>query len=405
MPVVNGITKVTIGNVSFSFNALVVNPNKYLPLMQPLFTARAFTQKATETQEKYLHRLFNMLNNRQTSSSATADGVTRTRAPRRRNEPIGEENEKVLNAMGIDVVKTTPVSLSIVFKDSGNKYRMKRDTMLSLVDTFKKSYDWDPAHKVPIKFGVELEFIGNPFKLAEFNAAMYKRVGQDRYNPVMSYHKNDGKQWELGKDCSVNRRAAQPSNFRGFELTSPIFNLNCKKDLNELKAVCKLIRDKFDGVVNNTCGTHVHMSFPVDVAVSDDLIKHFARSYRKSENTLFDKCVPNNRKGNKARYSRTVNERYIWDRYRKLNFCNVKRGTKEMHLEFRQLNGTLDYDTIIAWCKLQQLFINLTLDTWEIDDDAVEDRPVEVQLEEIVVGENFNKATNETLMKMSKMIV
>ena len=76
-----------------------------------------------------------------------------------------------------------------------------------------------------------------------------------------------------------------------------------------------------------------------------------------------------------------------------------------MHLEFRQLNGTLDYDTIIAWCKLQQLFINLTLDTWEIDDEAVEDRPVEVQLEEIVVGENFNKATNETLMKMSKMIV
>jgi len=402
MPVINGITKVTIDNVSFSFNALVVNPNKYLPLMQPLFTARAFTQKANESQEKYLHRLFNMLNNRQTGAVATASGTAH--APRRRNEPIGEENEKILNAIGIDVVKTAPVSLSIVFKNSGNKYRMKRDTMLALVDTFKKSYDLDPAHKVPIKFGVELEFIGNPSKLADFNKAMYKRVGEDRYNPIMSYHKNDGKQWELGKDGSVDRMAAQPSNYRGFELTSPIFNLNCKKDLNELKAVCKLIKDKFEGVVNNTCGTHIHMSFPVDIA-SEDLMKHFARSYRKSENTLFDKCVPNNRRGNKARYSRSVNERFIHDRYRKLNFCNVKRDTKEMHLEFRQLNGTLDYDTIIAWCKLQQLFINLTLDTWEIDDDAIEDRPVEVQLEEIVVGENFDKNTNETLMKMSKMIV
>jgi len=159
MPVINGITKVTIDNVSFSFNALVVNPNKYLPLMQPLFTARAFTQKATETQEKYLRRLFNTLNNRQSNSAVSTDGTTRTRAPRRRNEPIGEENEKVLHAMGVDVVKTTPVSLSIVFKDSGNKYRMKRDTMLSLVDTFKKSYDWDPVHKVPIKFGIELEFV------------------------------------------------------------------------------------------------------------------------------------------------------------------------------------------------------------------------------------------------------
>jgi hypothetical protein len=188
-------------------------------------------------------------------------------------------------------------------------------------------------------------------------------------------------------------------------LTSPIFNLNSKKDLNELKAVCKLVEEKFEGVVNNTCGTHVHMSFPVDVA-SVDLVEHFARSYRKSEDTLFDKCVPNNRKGNNARYAHSVNTFHLWDRYRKLNFCNVKKDSQEMHLEFRQLNGTLDYDTIIAWCKLQQLFINLTLDTWEIDDIDAKERPIEVRLEEIVVGENFDdKSTNETLMKMSKMIV
>ena len=398
MPVINGITKVTIDNVSFSFNVLVVNPNKYLPLMQPLFTARTFAQKANETQEKYLRRLFNTLNKRQTGSSDT------THSRHCRNESIGEENEKILNAMGIDVVKTAPASLSIVFKNTGNKYRMKRNVMLTLVDTFKKSYDWDPVHKVPIKFGIELEFVGNPGKLTEFNEAMYKLVGEDRYNPVMSYHKNNGKQWELGKDYSVKRRTAQPSNFRGFELTSPIFNLNSKEDLNELKAVCKLVEEKFEGVVNNTCGTHVHMSFPVDVA-NEDLVKHFARSYRKSEDTLFDRCVPNNRKGNNARYAHSVNMRCIWDRYRKLNFCNVKKDSKEMHLEFRQLNGTLDYNTIIAWCKLQQLFINLTLDTWGIDDIDVEERPVEVQLEEIVVGENFDKSTNETLMKMSKMIV
>jgi len=398
MPVINGITKVTIDNVSFSFNVLVVNPNKYLPLMQPLFTARTFAQKANETQEKYLRRLFNTLNKRQTSSNTT------TCSPRRRNESIGEENEKILHAIGIDVVKTAPKSLSIVFKNTGNKYRMKRDVMLALADTFKKSYDWDPVHKVPIKFGIELEFVGNPDKLTEFNEAMYKLVGLDRYKPVMSYHKNDGKQWELGKDGSVKRKAAQPSNFRGFELTSPVFNFNSEKDLNELKAVCKLVEEKFEGVVNNTCGTHVHMSFPVDVA-SVDLVEHFARSYRKSEDTLFDKCVPNNRKGNNARYAHSVNMRYIWDRYRKLNFCNVKKDSKEMHLEFRQLNGTLDYDTIIAWCKLQQLFINLTLDTWEIDDIDAKERPIEVRLEEIVVGENFDKSTNETLMKMSKMIV
>ncbi len=407
MPVINGITKVTIDNVSFSFNALVANPNKYLPLMQPLFTARTFARKANETYGKYLRRLFNTLNKRQTGSSTTTSDTTSdtTRSRQHRNEPIGEENEKILNAMGIDVVKTAPASLSIVFKNTGNKYRMKRNVMLTLVDTFKKSYDWDPVHKVPIKFGIELEFVGNLDKLTEFNEAMYKLVGKDRYNPVMSYHKNNGKQWELGKDYSVKcDRDHWNGNFRGLELTSPVFNLNSKKDLNELKAVCKLVEEKFEGAVNNTCGTHAHMSFPVDVA-NEDLVKHFARSYRKSEDTLFDKCVPNNRKGNKARYARSVNLNYIWDRYRKLNFCNVKKDSKEMHLEFRQLNGTLDYNTIIAWCKLQQLFINLTLDTWGIDDIDVEERPVEVQLEEIVVGENFDKSTNETLMKMSKMIV
>lgn len=399
MPAING-TKLTIGSKSFSFNALVVNPNKYLPLMQPFFTTRVFTQKPNESQEKYLHRLFNLLCNR--SGMVVNAAPVQTRRERTRNEALSEEATNIINSMGIEITKTNPCSLNVIFKKTGNKYRMKREAINKLIESVKKNATFDRNSVGPIKIGVELEFIGNPSKINQFNNAMYDLVGTERYNPVMSYHKNNGSQWELGKDCSVHRRSPQPENFRGFELTSPIFTLGNKKDMKELHDVINLVKEKFDGCVNSSCGTHIHMSFAVKSATVE-LCKHFARWYRKSETPCFDKVVPLRRRGNRARYSHTVNEGYIWDRYRKLNFCNVKRDTNRMHLEFRQLDGTLDYEKIMAWCRLQKLFIELTMDNWDSINNEGND-PMPIEIEDVIVNKEFNGNMSEELMEMSSMV-
>ena len=105
------------------------------------------------------------------------------------------------------------------------------------------------------------------------------------------------------------------------------------------------------------------MSFPVEKA-SNNLLEHFVRSYRKSEPSLFDKLVPLERRENRARYAKTASTRYMWDRYRKINITKVKKDSDNLHLELRQLDGTLEYDKIISWVKLQKLFCEMTMDSF-----------------------------------------
>ena len=188
----------------------------------------------------------------------------------------------------------------------------------------------------------------------------------------------------------------------GYELTSPIFNLSSKKDLHELETVCNLVKTHFSGVTNNTCGTHIHMSFPVEKA-SDALIEHFVRSYSKSEVSLFDKLVPPERRENKARYARAASVNDMQDRYRKINVTKVKRNSDNMHLEFRQLDGTLEYDKIISWVKLQKLFCEMTLDSFHREaTDA--DKPIQIELDDVIVTHQLGIESIEPLMKMSRLV-
>ena len=397
MPVVS--KRITIDNVTFSLNALIVNPNKYLPLMQIQLRANVFAKRANEDNERYLTRIFNAIYRSTAGTVTTPSGTRRTCTP----IPLTTGCEKILNALGIELVKRCPKRSSIMFKHSGNKYRMNNDEMNKLLESIKKKTSFRRKYHPKFLIGVELEFIGNRNKVEAFNTAMYNLVGGDRYNPEMSYNKNRGSKWVLGTDGSVHAGGSLSSAYRGFELTSPILNPNSKKDMLELKKVTVLIKDIMGGTVNATCGTHIHMSFPVESVITDELIMHFARSYRKSENTLFDKVVPLRRRGNRAHYSKTVSVVYLWDRYRKLNFNNVEKNTKNMHLEFRQLDGTLDYDKIYAWCKLQQLFVEMTLDTY---DKKCEDtmKPIEIELNDVIIKKAVTEDCIESLMKMSKMV-
>lgn len=398
----SSIRKLTIGNKSFSLNALIANPDAYLPLMQQLVNASVFERKASETSDHYFTRLFNLLYSKQNRRSNI--GNTATHAPRT-SIPLDENCHAILSALGIDVVKKCPKRSSIIFKSSGNSYKMNNEAIIKLAEAVKHDMKFKVSRKLlnsDVSFGVELEFIGID-QINAFADAMNKAVGADKFVICGCYHKNAGKTWELGRDCSVQPRGSQRGcDMTGYELTSPIFNLSSKKDLHELETVCNLVKTHFSGVTNRTCGTHIHMSFPVEKA-SDDLIEHFVRSYSKSEASLFDKLVPSERRENKARYARTASVNDMQDRYRKINVTKVKRNSDNMHLEFRQLDGTLDYDKIISWVKLQKLFCEMTLDSFHREaTDA--DKPVQIELDDVIVTHQLGIESIEPLMKMSRLV-
>ena len=399
----NMIRKLTIGNKSFSLNALIANPDAYLPLMQQLVSASVFERKASETSDQYFTRLFNLLYSKQNRRSNI--GNTATHAPRT-SIPLDENCNAILSALGIDVVKKCPKRSSIIFKSSGNSYKMNNEEIIKLAEAVKHDMKFKVSRKLlnsDVSFGVELEFIGKRDQINAFADAMNKAVGADKFVICGCYHKNTGKTWELGNDCSVQPRGSQCGcGMAGYELTSPIFNLNSKKDLYELETVCNIVKTHFSGVTNRTCGTHIHMSFPVEKA-SDALIEHFVRSYSKSEASLFDKLVPSERRENKARYARAASINDMQDRYRKINVTKVKRNSNNMHLEFRQLDGTLEYDKIISWVKLQKLFCEMTMDSFHRE-IANEDKSIQIELGDVIVTHKLGIESIEPLMKMSRLV-
>ena len=401
----SSIRKLTIGNKSFSLNALIANPDGYLPLMQPFFTEKMFARKDSETgdNDKYFTRLFTWLYAKQNHIVNT--GSNATRAPRT-SIPLDESCNSILSALGIDIVKKCPKRSSVMFKSSGNSYKMNNEEIVKLAEAVKHDMKFKVNHKLlnkSVSFGVELEFIGKRDQLYEFTKAMDKAVGANRFVNCNCYHKNVGKTWELGCDCSVKPTGdLRGCGMYGYELTSPILNLSKKKDLQELATVCNIVKTIFNGVTNKTCGTHVHMSFPVEKA-SDNLLEHFVRSYRKSESSLFDKLVPLERRENRARYAKTASLRYMWDRYRKINVTKVKKDSDNMHLEFRQLDGTLEYDKIISWVKLQKLFCEMTMDSF-YKETVDENKPIQIELSDVIVTKKLGAESIEPLMKMSKLV-
>jgi len=395
------VNRITVENKTFSLNALIANPDAYLPLMKLHMPESTFIRKDTEEFESYLKRIFNYLHKRVefATTIVTVNGVTRRQTS---SVTLPVDCNDILNALGIEVVKKCPKRSSVMFKYSGNKYRMNNEGVNDLVTAIKNGSKLTSNNHPKISIGVEMEFIGSKGCVSSFTREMKSLVGEERFDPAMCYNKNKGNKWVLGTDGSVHPSTRDGAGKRGYELTSPILDLSSEKDMAELKAVTLLVKEVFNGTTNTSCGTHVHMSFPVKSA-SDDLIMHFARSYKKSEESLFDRVVPKSRRESKARYSKSVNLNYVFDRYRKLNFCNVKKDSNSMHLEFRQLDGTLDFDKIYTWCKLQRLFIELTLDSWKKKTDN-EKKAIKIELNDVLITNADDNCAVENLMRMGGLV-
>lgn len=400
---------ITINGIVIELTDLVDHPWAFIDILRTQFSESTFEKKSSETYENYLKRLFALLYYRQNKP------VRQNRASNRRIETRQKIDES--DNLCFDVIRRNKKLSRIAFKNSGHVYRLNTESLDSIIEAAKcKS---NQKFKITDKLiGVELEFLGDYDKLKEFTGKMRQLVGSDKFSAPMRYIRNDGSKWLLGLDGSVNPRKNDKEytiRHQGFELTSPILKLSSKKDMNTLAKVCSLIKDVFGGYTNRTCGTHIHISSPVDSSYmtnirfslsENDLLCHFVRSYRESEASLFDRLVPNGRRANNNKYCKTASVNYMHQRYRKINVTRYTPNSDYLRLEFRQLNGTLDSDMIIAWAKLQTLFINNALKSWnDAKFDKVDPIIGQIKLEDVLVSDVFkNSDSAEHLMKMAKMI-
>lgn len=393
---------IIINGVTIELADLIDRPYEFIDLLHTQFNESTFEKKSSETYENYLKRLFALLFYRQ------------NRPARSTQQPTTKDVSGI--DLSFNIIRRNKRQSRIVFKQSGNQYKLKNEDLELLVNAAKTK----SANKFKVTdklIGVELEFIGQYSKIEEFCRKMKNLVGESLFSATMRYCHNDGNKWILGEDGSVYPRRDDKeysTGMSGFELTSPILKLSSKKDMQTLRDVCELVKSVFGAYTNRNCGTHVHMSFPVDgrdmkpVRCSldeNEFLCHFVRSYRKSEASLFDKLVPLSRRENRGKFCKTCNANYMSSRYRKLNMTNFISNTELLHLEFRQLNGTLDADKIILWSKLQALFVDSAMKTWNASKKKGESPEVaQIKLEDVIVSNVFRIDNSEQLMKMANMI-
>lgn len=391
-----------ISNEVFSFKQLLDDPIAWLPLISTCVRPTTFLQKTNESEEDYLNRLFCLLYYKKKDLFRNCNYLNSTNFSRRRcyDQQI-DSCYDTLNVLGINIVRHNAKKSRIVFKNSGNQYHIKNENIDKLVESIKKNVEYK-RNKLNVTIGVEIEFIGHRFHIDDFNKAIKKVVGSKRYECLLHYSHNDGSKWILGTDGSIRTDTWED---RGFELTSPKLNPSSKKDMGELNSVLTLIKTIMSGTTNRSCGTHIHMSFKQPFKNSSNICDHFARSYGISEASLFDKLVPLNRRSNRSRWCRSnLPCRWVNSRYYKLNLANADTRSDYLHLEFRQLDGTLDFEKIYSWIKVQTLFTELTVDSYRKSIEESDDTTVEINFEEVILDKSFTKDNIEALLKMSKMI-
>lgn len=207
-----------------------------------------------------------------------------------------------------------------------------------------------------LKFGVEIEFFGidvnttinglrqSGIEVADFDGYTHKVINA----------------WKVTTDASVS--SIGTGRLSGLELVSPI--LYEDEGLEELEKVYEVLSD-LGASVNRSCGTHVH--FDVSDYTLSDMV-NFLNLYYKNQ-TLINYLVPLSRRDNQFCRSITTNKireinnafdngeligindisHIIGTRYTKVNLRSyIKYGT----VEFRQLNGTLDFSKTEAWIVL-----------------------------------------------------
>ena len=285
--------------------------------------------------------------------------------------------EELLSTRKITLIKELKQSATLRLNDCDEDVKISRGlydkliTSMNNMRNFKEamgdSFNSHCLNEDDITFGVELEFIGSKDRLnfSKFTIEMYHLLN-DKFIFTGSYYHNDGNYWLLGKDGSIVWSnlpdSGVPSSPYGYELSSPKLKLSNEDDVSILKCIIAAIKSNLFGIVNDSCGTHIHVSFKQNNLTKDDILTLLS-AYSRMESKIFDPIVPITRRRN--RYcKKTIPD--VREKYQKVSsrYCTFECLTNwltqctQLHFEFRQLEGTLDPDAIMYWVKLQSCILH-----------------------------------------------
>lgn len=204
------------------------------------------------------------------------------------------------------------------------------------------------------RFGVEMECITN---VNEFTAAAARR-GIRVQARGYSHQTPDPGTWMLTPDGSLSYTGRREG-FRTIEVVSPI--LQGEAGIRALKLICEA-HAEVGTIVNRTCGLHVHHDATTLTAAQ---AKRVAHSYHNVQRLIDSLVAPSRRGGNT--YCNAFNSSelrqidaatnmsdfsYGIGRYKHVNIGHAYMAHKT--IEFRQHQGSVDFEKIAAWISLGQ---------------------------------------------------
>lgn len=277
------------------------------------------------------------------------------------------DNKILLALYGIELKKEHSNHVILRLKNKDTDSRMSRKLYDKLISAIRENTVHDI--KLPrITFGIEFEFIGEDQEdnYADFTIALARLGIWNKF--VYSYrnYHNAGCEWVLGRDGSLKWNAldliptltsSKILNPVGYELSTPKLELYNDNHVELLRDILDAVKTHLKGHTNHTCGTHVHIGFPMS-EVYKDHVQCMLAYYSQMERMIFDPIVPISRRNNLYCRKTTTN---LENKYQKLNSRYSQFDTSlkcdSLRFEARQLEGTLDIDEIIYWTKLQTYII------------------------------------------------
>ena len=283
------------------------------------------------------------------------------------------DNKTLLALYGIELKKEHDNHVILRLKNKDTDSRMSRKLYDKLISAIMRSTVHDI--KLPkITIGIEFEFIGEEHanSCADFTTEL-KHLGiWNDFTYSCMHHHNDGSEWALGRDGSIKwntldlippRTKSIIINPVGYELSTPKLELFNHSHIPLLCDILSAVKTHLKGTVNHTCGTHVHIGFPMN-EIYKDHIRCMLAYYSHMEKKVFDPIVPGSRRNNLFCKKTTTD---LENKYQKLNSrysqFNTSQKCDNLRFESRQLEGTLDIYEVIYWAKLQTYIVYDLLDS------------------------------------------
>ena len=276
---------------------------------------------------------------------------------------VNEHNRNILALYGISLKKEQKAAAIMRLKDAEADTRINKGLYEKLIHAIDNNHTSHYISLPKVTFGVEFEFVGSraPAELSRFNLAMCKLL-RDKYFYSGAYTHNDGTSWILGRDSSINTDDSNLPEPFGYELSSPKLDLFDVVDIETVSTIIDYAKQYLHAHVNKSCGTHIHIGFKHNNIFRGSLCD-LLTAYSFMEKTVFDPIVPTSRRRN--RYCRQT-QPWPRNKYQKLStrFCefNYDGECRNLHFEFRQLEGTLDINTVLYWAELQTYVLYDLLD-------------------------------------------